>query len=65
MVKPPDPEIIRIHAAFAHVLSPSGAMDYFDRVEWSAKQLGGLSTDGTSDLWLLLTGRLCYGTLWT
>ena len=60
MVKPPDPEIIRIHAAFARVLSPSGAIDYFDKVEWSAKQLGGLSTDGTSDLGLLLTGRLAH-----
>ena len=62
MVKPPDPEIIRIHAAFARVLSLSGAIDYFDKVELSAKQLGGLSTDGTSDLELLLTGRLAQWT---
>ena len=60
MVKPPDPEIIRIHAAFARVLSLSGAIDYFDEVEWSAEQLGGLSTDGTSDLGLLLTSRLAH-----
>ncbi|KAL9710821.1 hypothetical protein Ac2012v2_006359 [Leucoagaricus gongylophorus] len=32
MVKPPDPEIISIHAAFARVLSPSGAIDYFDKI---------------------------------
>ncbi|KAL9708594.1 hypothetical protein Ac2012v2_008139 [Leucoagaricus gongylophorus] len=62
MVKPPDPEIIRIHAAFARVLSLSGAIDYFDKVELSAEQLGGLSTDGTSDLELLLTGRLAQWT---
>ena len=60
IVKPPDSEIISIHAAFARVLSPSGAMDYFDKVEWSAKQLGGLSTNGISDLGLLLTGRLVH-----
>ncbi|KAL9710801.1 hypothetical protein Ac2012v2_006338 [Leucoagaricus gongylophorus] len=60
MVKPPDPEIISIHAAFARVLSPSGAIDYFDKVEQSAEQLGGLSTDGTSDLGLLLTSRLAH-----
>jgi len=58
MVKPPDSEIIRIHAAFAYVLSLSGAIDYFDKVELSAEQLEGVSTDGTSDLELLLTGRL-------
>ena len=62
MVKPPDPEIIRIHAAFAHVLSLSGVIDYFDKVELSTEQLGGLSTDGTSDLELLLTGRLAQWT---
>ncbi|KAL9710065.1 hypothetical protein Ac2012v2_007127 [Leucoagaricus gongylophorus] len=33
MVKPPDPEIIRIHAAFARVLSLSGAIDYL--MKWS------------------------------
>ena len=33
MVKPPDPEIIRIHAAFAHVLSLSGVIDYL--MKWS------------------------------
>ena len=60
MVKPPDPEIISIHAAFACVLSPSDAIDYFDKVEWSAKELGGLSTDGISDLELLLTGQLAH-----
>jgi len=62
MVKPPDPEIIRIHAAFARVLSLSGAIDYFDKVELSAEQLGGLPTDGTSDLELLLTGQLAQWT---
>ena len=39
MVKPSDSEIIRIYAAFAHVLSLSGIINYFDEVEWSAKQL--------------------------
>jgi len=58
MVKPPDHEIIRIHAAFACVLSLSGAIDYFDKVELSAEQLGELSTDGTLDLGLLLISRL-------
>ena len=60
MVKPSDPEIIRIYAAFAHVLSLSGIINYFDEVEWSAKQLRGLSTDGTSDLGLLLTSQLIH-----
>ena len=58
MIKPPDPEIIRIYAAFARILSLSGAIDYFDKVELSAEKLGGLSTNGTSDLELLLTSQL-------
>ncbi|KAL9708936.1 hypothetical protein Ac2012v2_007752 [Leucoagaricus gongylophorus] len=39
-VKPPDPEIIRIHAAFARVLGLSGAIYYFDKLEQSSEQLG-------------------------
>jgi len=42
MVKLSNPEIIRIHTAFACVLSLSGAIYYFDKVKLSAKQLGGL-----------------------
>jgi len=55
-MKPPDSEIIRIHAAFACVLSLSGTISNFDEVDWSAKQLRELSTDDTLDLGLLLTG---------
>ena len=62
MIKPPVPEIIRIHAAFACVLSLSSTINNFDEVEWSTKQLGELSTDDTSDLSLLLTGWLAYWT---
>ena len=62
MMKPPDSKIIRIHAAFACVLSLSGIIDNFDEVEWSAKQLGELSTDDISDLRLLLTGWLAHWT---
>ena len=62
MMKPSDSEIIRIHTAFACVLSLSGTINNFDKVEWSAKQLGELSTDDTSDLGLLLTGWLAHWT---
>jgi len=61
-MKPPDSEIIRIHATFACILSLSGTINNFDEVEWSAKQLGELSTDDTSDLVLLLTGWLAHWT---
>ena len=57
-VKPPDPEFIKIHAAFAHVLYESGAGQYFTQVEYNAKELGELSADGKSDLALLLIDRL-------
>jgi len=61
-MKPPNSEIIRIHATFACILSLSGTINNFDEVEWSAKQLGELSTDDTSDLVLLLTGWLAHWT---
>ena len=57
-VKLPDPEFIKIHAAFAHVLYESGAGQYFTQVEYNAKELGELSADGKSDLALLLIDRL-------
>jgi len=59
-VKPPDPQFIAIHAAFSRVLYLSGAADYFDKVEDDAEQLGQLSTDGKSDLGLLLVDRLAH-----
>ena len=62
MMKPPDSEIIRIHAAFACVLSLSGIINNFDEVEQSAKQLGELFTNDISDLGLLLTGQLAHWT---
>ena len=57
-VKPPDPQFIKIHAAFAHVLYESGAGQYFNRVEYDAERLGELSADGKSDLGSLLMNRL-------
>ena len=39
MVKPPNPKIIRIHTAFAHILGLSGTIYYFDKLEQSSEQL--------------------------
>ena len=55
-----NPEIIKIHIAFACILSLSSAINYLDKVEWSDKQLRGLSTDSTSDLELLFIVQLVY-----
>ena len=57
-MKPPDPQFIKAHTTFAHVLYESGAGQYFDKVEYDAVELGELSTDGKSDLALLLINRL-------
>lgn len=57
-VKPPDPQFIRIHTAFTHVLYLSGVADYLDKVRADAEQLGGLSTNDKSDLGLLLVNQL-------
>ncbi|KAF9531568.1 hypothetical protein CPB83DRAFT_833263 [Crepidotus variabilis] len=55
---PPDPEFLRIHAAFAKVLHLSGAASYYEDVERSAREEGTLRLDGKTDFGLLLRSRL-------
>ena len=58
-VHPPDPELLRIHAAFARVLHMSGVGDYFDNLEEEAgEQDAVISADGRTDIGLLLSNRL-------
>ncbi|TFK41559.1 hypothetical protein BDQ12DRAFT_389414 [Crucibulum laeve] len=54
----PDPDLIRVHAAFAKVLHLCGAAEYVDSVERDAEVVGCLRQDGSTDLGVLLMSRL-------
>jgi len=59
LVHPPDPELLRIHTAFARVLHMSGVGDYFDTVQEEAEEQDTvISADGQTDVGLLLSNRL-------
>jgi hypothetical protein len=45
-VEPPNPDYLKVHAAFARVLNLCGAVDYITRVELKAKEEGALDSDG-------------------
>jgi hypothetical protein len=50
----PDPQILKIHAAFCRVFYASGAADCFDDVRRYKDDTGVLSADGSSNLDLLV-----------
>lgn len=57
-VEPPNPEFLRVHAAFAKVLDLCGAAQYAAVVESEVEEDGMLRPDGETDLGLLLTCNL-------
>ncbi|KAF9446365.1 hypothetical protein P691DRAFT_188745 [Macrolepiota fuliginosa MF-IS2] len=57
-IDPPDPELLRIHAALAQVLHISGAADYLESVERVCDDYGTLAPTGETDIGLLLSLRL-------
>ncbi|KAJ6593432.1 hypothetical protein B0H19DRAFT_1056001 [Mycena capillaripes] len=57
-VTPPDPQFLRIHAAFAKVLSLCGAADYIENVERDAESATTLRMDDKTDFGSLLMARL-------
>ncbi|KAJ6600191.1 hypothetical protein B0H10DRAFT_2441155 [Mycena sp. CBHHK59/15] len=57
-VEPPDPQFLRIHAAFSKVLNLCGAAEHFENVERDAESATTLRMDGTTDFGLLLMSRL-------
>ncbi|KAJ7121020.1 hypothetical protein C8R44DRAFT_853342 [Mycena epipterygia] len=56
--EPPDPQFLRIHAAFAKVLNLCGAVHYFYNIEQEAESATTLRMDGTTDFGSLLMSRL-------
>ncbi|KAJ6504527.1 hypothetical protein DFH09DRAFT_1335162 [Mycena vulgaris] len=57
-VEPPDPQFLRVHAAFAKVLNLCGAAEYVEIVERDAESATTLRIDGTTDFGTLLMSRL-------
>jgi len=57
-VDPPDPEFIRIHAAFAKVLNLSAAAEYVERLEREAKKNDALFLNREVDFSTLLMSKL-------
>ncbi|KAJ3512886.1 hypothetical protein NLJ89_g3262 [Agrocybe chaxingu] len=53
-VAPPNPEFLKIHAAFAKVLNLCGAAEYIESVERDAEIYGALCPNGETDLSSLL-----------
>ena len=47
--EPPNPEFLRVHAAFVKVLNLCGAAGYFESVEREVGRSGTLRLDGGTD----------------
>ena len=57
-VEPPNPDFLRVHAAFAKVLNLCGVAEYFESVERDVGRSGALRLDGGTNFALLLMTRL-------
>ncbi|KAJ7799932.1 hypothetical protein B0H14DRAFT_3885845 [Mycena olivaceomarginata] len=57
-IDPPDPQFLKIHAAFSRVLNLCGAAEYLESVERNAESGMTLRMDGTTDFGSLLLCRL-------
>ncbi len=53
-VEPPNPDYLKVHAAFARVLHLCGAAQYVGRVERDAEMSGTLPSNGDTDMGLYL-----------
>ena len=57
-VEPPNPEYLRVHAAFCKTLHLCGAADYIASVEMGADIKGTLRPDGETDFAAYLQSKL-------
>lgn len=56
-IEPPLAQLLAIHSAIAHILHPSGAREYIDRIPRDEKEIGARA-DGSTELGRLITFRL-------
>ncbi|KAH9059036.1 hypothetical protein EDB87DRAFT_836873 [Lactarius vividus] len=57
-IEPPNPEYLKVHAAFANVLHLCGAAEYIDSVERDAEMEGTLRLNGETDFGSYLQSKL-------
>jgi len=57
-VEPPNPDYLKVHAAFAKVLNICGAVDYMETVERDAEIEGTLRLNGDTDFASYLLSKL-------
>ena len=57
-VEPPNPDYLKVHAAFAKVLHLCGAADYMQKVEADAEMEGTLRMNGETDFGSYLRSQL-------
>jgi hypothetical protein len=57
-VKPPNPDYLKVHAAFAKVLHLCGAAEYMEKVEEDAEMEGTLRMNGETDFGSYLQSKL-------
>jgi hypothetical protein len=57
-IEPPNPDFLRVHAAFAKVLHISGAAEFMDRLETDGERPVPLFMHPTNDFGLILDHRL-------
>ncbi|KAH9171033.1 hypothetical protein EDB89DRAFT_1973712 [Lactarius sanguifluus] len=57
-VEPPNPDYLKIHAAFAKVLHLCGAAEYIERIERGAETEGTLHLDGETDFASYLRSKI-------
>ena len=58
LIKPPNPELLRVHAAFVHVLEVSSISGHLKRQEMEMENAWALKEDGKTDVDLLMRSRL-------
>jgi hypothetical protein len=57
-IEPPNPDYLKVHAAFAKVLHLCGAADYIESVERDAETKGTLRLNGETDFASYLQSKL-------
>jgi hypothetical protein len=57
-VEPPNPDYLKVHAAFAKVLNLCGAAEYVESVERDAEMEGTLRMNGDTDFATYLQSKL-------
>jgi hypothetical protein len=64
-VEPPNPDYLKVHAAFAKVLHLCGAAEYIEKVDRDAEMEGTLRMNGETDFGSYLRSKLTITAYWS